>query len=114
MMAPMSAILYPIAASPEAALAAASPRASRQKQAEVLAGEAVTFVTASLDPAFASFEAALDHYAGRLDDDRPGHRAAVAPEDRFCQLVQVIAQGVPAKPVQPSLKMVAAGLPRLQ
>ncbi len=104
MMAPMSAILYPIAASPEAALAGASPRAARQKLAESLAGEAVAFVTAPLDPAFASFEAALNHHAGRLDDDRPGHRAAVAPEDRFCQLVQVMGQGAPAKPVQPSLK----------
>ena len=104
MMAPMSAILYPIAASPEAALADARPRAARQKQAEVLAGEPVAFVTLPLDPTFASLDAALDHYAGCLDDDRPGHRAAVAPEDRFCQLVQVIAQGAPAKPVQPSLK----------
>lgn len=104
MMAPMSAILYPIAASPEAALAGASPRAAREKQAQTLAEEPVAFVTVALDPGFATFEAALNHYAGRLDDDRPGHRAAVAPEDRFCQLAQVMAHGAAAEPVQPTLK----------
>ena len=104
MMAPMSAILYPIAASSEAALAGMNPRAARQKEAEAVAGEAVAFVTVCLDPTFASLEAALNYHAGRLDDDRPGHRAAVAPEDRFCQLTQVMAQGAAAKPVQPSLK----------
>jgi len=34
------------------------------------------FVTEAVGPAFASREEALDAYAGRLDDERPGKRFA--------------------------------------
>ncbi|MDR3510499.1 MAG: hypothetical protein P4L73_02610 [Caulobacteraceae bacterium] len=88
----MTAVAYPIAVSAEAALVAPLGRAARQSQAAALAGEAVAFVTEAVGPAFASREAALDAYPGRLDDERPGRTAAVQPEDRFCQLRELAAQ----------------------
>jgi hypothetical protein len=84
----MTAILYPIAATGEAALAAPIGRASRAREAAALAGQMVVFVTESVGPAFATREAALDAYAGKLDDDRPG-RPAPAPEDRVCSLTEI-------------------------
>lgn len=104
----MTAIAYPIAASAEAALAAPLGRAARQSGAEALAGEAVSFVTEPVGPAFASREAAMDAYAGRLDDERPGRVCAVQPEDRFCQLRELAAEiprrGRAAKPMQPTYR----------
>ena len=49
------------------------------------------FVSEPAGPAFASREAALDAYAGRLDDERPDHRASVEPEDRYCALIELAA-----------------------
>ena len=63
----------------------------------------VAFVTELAGPAFATREAALDAYAGRLDDDRPGKRTALIPEDRWCDLTEVAAVAPPA-PARPVLK----------
>lgn len=79
-------ILYPIAAGPEQALASPKGRAARERDAERIAGESVAFVRELTGPLFRSEEEALAHYAGRLDDERPGHRTIVSPEDRFCEL----------------------------
>lgn len=84
----MTAILYPIAQTGEAALVAPIGRAAREREAAAMAGQAVQFVTEAVGPAFATREAALDAYAGRLDDDRPG-RPAPAPEDRICRLTEI-------------------------
>jgi hypothetical protein len=86
----MTAILYPIAASSEAALAAPAGRAAREREAERLAGEPVAFVREFTGPVFKSEDEGRTHYAGRLDDERAGHRVTVAPEDRFCDLRPVI------------------------
>jgi hypothetical protein len=89
--AAMTAVAYPIAPNAEAALAKPLGRAARESQAVMAAGEAVTFVTEPVGPAFATREAALDAYAGRLDDERTGRGVTVQPEDRFCQLRELAA-----------------------
>ena len=94
-------ILYPVAASAEAALARPQGRAAREREAMALAGAAVAFVTEATGPAFASREAALDAFAGRLDDPRPGHGVLVQPEDRYCALAERIEGAAPA-PIQPT------------
>ena len=95
----MSAILYPVAASAEEALARPRGRVARRSDAAALAGAAVSFATEDVGPPFATREAALDAYPGRLDDERPG-RVALAPEDRYCQLVERAA--APPAPIEPS------------
>ncbi len=62
----MTAILYPVAETAEAALYAARGYAARAREAEALVGSGVAFATETIGPAFASREAALDAYAGRL------------------------------------------------
>jgi len=88
----MSAIRYPVAATAEAALSAPIGRAARASQAGALAGAGVEFASEAVGAAFPSREAALDAYAGRLDDERPGHAAAIQPEDRYCALVELAAE----------------------
>jgi hypothetical protein len=85
----VSAILYPVAASAEAALSRPKGRAARQRQATALGGGAVRFVTEEAGPAF----------AGRIDDPRPG-RPAIAPEDSYLGVVERAQGGAPA-PVEP-------------
>jgi hypothetical protein len=98
----MTAILYPVATSAELALAGPLGRAARERDAVRLAGEEVAFVTEPLGPAFATREAALDAYAGRVDDDRPGRARDPAAEDRYCRLAEVMLDGArapaPSKP----------------
>lgn len=89
----MSAILYPVARDAEAALAAPMGRAARAREAQTLAGgEAVEFLTRPVGPEFATYEAALDVYAGRVEDDRPGRLRSLPPEDRYCRLAELAAQ----------------------
>lgn len=87
----MTAILYPVAASPELALSQPKARAAREREAEHAAGEAVDFVSEATGPAFATREAALDAYKGRVEDERSGF--APAPEDRWCRLVEQVVSG---------------------
>jgi hypothetical protein len=101
--AAMTAILYPVAENGDRAVAGPKGRAARERDAERLAGEEVGFVTELVGPAFASAEAALQAYAGRIDDDRPGSRSVVAVEDRFCRLVETVAEGRP-RTVKPAYK----------
>jgi hypothetical protein len=98
----MSAILYPVAASAEEALAQPRGRAARELEASRLAAAPVTFVTEATGPAFATREAALDAYPGKLDDARPGRGVQVAPEDRYCTLAERMEGAAPPKPVEPS------------
>jgi hypothetical protein len=104
----MSAILYPVAANPELALNAPLGRAAREREAAHLAGRAVVFAVEPTGPAFASQAAALDAYAGKVEDDRPEHRLTLSPEDRFCRLVEVLDSegGRPRPPaaVKPTCK----------
>jgi hypothetical protein len=93
----MTAVAYPVAPTAEAALARPVGRAARQSEARILAGEAVAFVTEPVGPAFATQEAALDAFAGRLDDERPDHRVSVEPQDRYCQLRELSAAPPPRR-----------------
>lgn len=98
----MSAILYPVAVDAEAALAAPLGRVAREREARRLAGgEAVTFLTRPVGPDFASREAALDAYAGKVEDDRPGRLLSLPPEDRYCRLAELAAQVGRRRPVLP-------------
>jgi hypothetical protein len=91
----MTAILYPVAASAEAAIGRPLGRAARAREAQGIAGEDVIFVSEAVGPAYATREAALAAYPGRVED--------VAAEDRFCKLVEAIAANTavprPAVPV---------------
>ena len=101
----MSAVLYPIAANAAAALAAPVGRASRAREATLAAGAEVVFASEPVGPAFATREAALDAYAGRLDDERPGAAYAVQPEDRYLMLREMQAAPPPVrahKPMRPT------------
>ena len=104
----MSAVSYPVAANAEAALHAPVGRAAREREAAKLAGEAVHFVTEQTGPAFPSQEAALDAWRGRVDDLRPGKGVMVAPEDRFCDLREVMAEGA-GRPPRPQKPVMRAG-----
>jgi hypothetical protein len=100
-MAPMAAILYPVAANAELALSQPKGRCARESDARRRAGEPVSFTTDAVGPAFATREAALDAYRGRVDDERTG--ASPEPEDRYCQLMEQVAEGArPPKALQPT------------
>jgi hypothetical protein len=100
----MTAILYPVAASADQALSQPKARAMRERDAAKAAGEAVVFTTEIAGPAFATREAALDAYQGRVEDDRTGFSPAI--EDRWCKLIEqvVVEPGRAARlgPVQPT------------
>jgi hypothetical protein len=98
----MSAILYPVAASAEEALGAPRGRAARERDAQRLADADVRFVSEETGPAFATRDAALDAYPGRLDDERIGAAGMIAPEDRFC-LLRERAPAPPA-PLEPAMR----------
>ena len=97
----MTAILYPVATNAELALSQPRARAARESEARRRAGEAVVFATDAMGPAFATREAALKAYAGRVEDERTG--AAPEPEERYCRLVEQVAEGAkPPKAVEPT------------
>lgn len=97
----MTAILYPVAANADLALTRPLGRAARESEARRRAGEAVAFATDAVGPAFATREAALDAYRGRVDDERTG--ATPEAEDRYCRLIEQVAEGAPRpKTQQPS------------
>lgn len=68
MIGTMSAILYPVAANAEQAVATPLGRAAREREALGVAGEAVVFTTDPTGPAFATREAAADAYAAPLGE----------------------------------------------
>jgi len=100
----MSSILYPVALDAASALAAPWGRAARLREAERVAGEAVSFVTHTLGPPYAARAAALDAFRGRVEDDRPGQALQIPPEDRYVRLVEKVATGHPPPPAIPVLK----------
>lgn len=100
-------VQYPVAANAEAALSAPLGRAAREREARDVAAAAVEFRIEETGPAFASREAALDAYAGRLEDDRKG-RSDPAVEDNYLTLREVVARKggrMPMRaPVRPTFK----------
>jgi len=98
----MTAILYPVATNAELALSRPLGRAARESEARRRAGEAVVFASDPMGPAFATREAALDAYRGRVEDERTG--ASPEPPDRYCQLIEQVADGTRApRPVEPAM-----------
>jgi hypothetical protein len=81
-------VRYPIATNAEAALTRPVGRAVREREAREAAGEEVEFVRELSGAPFETREAAVQIYAGLIDEEglRP-----VPPEDRFCELVEVIS-----------------------
>ena len=105
----MSAVRYPIAASAEAALSGPVGRAAREREAGAIAGGDVAFATEAVGPAFATREAALAAYGGRVDDERPGGGGSVQPEDHYCELRELAAalprtRAKAPRPVKPVYK----------
>jgi hypothetical protein len=102
----MTAILYPVAANPEQALSQPQGRAAREREARAAAGEAVVFATEVTGPAFATREAALDAYRGRVEDERSGFTPAV--EDRWCKLAEhavgEAGRAAALAPIQPTFE----------
>jgi hypothetical protein len=99
----MTAILYPVAGSADEALNAPIARAARSREAAVAAGQPVAFVTEAVGASFATREAALDAWPGRVEDDRPGRAGALAAEDRFCRLAETALARPPA-PAKPAFR----------
>ena len=94
-------VRFPVAVNAEAALEAPSGRAVREREALALAaGMQVEFVRELVGPLFATREAAEAAWPDVID--RPG-AAAVQPEDRFCELMEVLEpdarRGGQAEPV---------------
>ena len=83
-------VLYPIAASADAALKAPLGRAARERDAGALASAPVRFARDLTGPVFETREAAAAAWAGRID--LQGARQ-VAPEDRYCELMEIAAPG---------------------
>ena len=88
----MTAILYPVAANAEQAMAGPLGRAAREREAAGVAGEAVVFTTDPAGPAFATREAAVEAYA------RAGGRA------RGARLAEQILPGQKLAPRQAGLR----------
>jgi hypothetical protein len=98
----MTAVLYPVAPNAEAALNQPLGRAARAREAATKAKAEVRFATETTGPAFETREAALEAWRGRLDVEG----CALAAEDRFCTLREVLAttKGRRPAPVEPILK----------
>lgn len=98
-------ILYPVADTPEQALHAPRGRAAREREAALLAGGAVIFERRLVGPAFRAREAALDAYAGRIEDERAGRACSPPLEARWCELKAISPEGVrPPVPTRPALR----------
>jgi hypothetical protein len=80
-------VRYPVAASAEEALKAPVGRAARAREAAAMAGAGVEFARELTGPEFQTREAAEAAYPGRIDTGS----SAIAPEDRFCELVEAAA-----------------------
>jgi hypothetical protein len=106
MIRDMTAILYPVAANGEQALSQPKACAAREREALAAAGESVVFTTDLVGPAFATREAALDAFKGRVEDDRTGFTPDV--EERWCKLVEHVVvepgRSAPLGPVQPTFQ----------
>jgi hypothetical protein len=92
--AAVTAIRYPVAANAEAALSAPRGRAAREREAEGVAGEEVAFVREFVGPSFRQEAEARAYHAGRLDDEGPGSRVSLTPEDRYCELKPIIQRSL--------------------
>ncbi len=84
----MTAILYPVAETAEAALHTPRGYAEREREAAALAGDAVAFASEAMGPAFATREAAVNAYSRRLAAEEASEYGFQA---RWRQLIPVSA-----------------------
>jgi hypothetical protein len=103
MIGEMTAILYPVAANAEQAMASPLGRAAREREAVGVAEEAVVFTTDPTGPAFATREAAVGAYGNLLDE--PWRRLAeqILPGQKIAHASPTYADGRrwPAGPATP-------------
>ena len=93
MIGTMTAILYPVAANAELAMAAPLGRAAREREALGVAGEAVVFTTDPTGPAFATREAAADAYAGPVGESWARLAEQILPGQRLAPVKPTYADG---------------------
>jgi hypothetical protein len=93
MIGTMTAILYPVAANAELAMAGPLGRAAREREAQGVAGEAVVFTTDPTGPAFATREAAADAYAGPVSESWARLAEQILPGQKLSPVKPVFADG---------------------
>jgi hypothetical protein len=89
----MTAILYPVAANAEQAMASAMGRAAREREAMGVAGEAVVFTTDPTGPAFATREAAAAAYGALLDEPWRRLTEQILPGQKIAHAAPAMAEG---------------------
>jgi len=89
----MTAILYPVAANAELAMAGPLGRAAREREAVGIAGEAVVFTTDPTGPAFATREAAAEAYAGPVGESWARLAEQILPGQRVTAVKPTYADG---------------------
>ena len=89
----MTAILYPVAANAELAMAGPLGRAAREREAMGVAGEAVVFTTDPVGPAFAAREAAAQAYAGPVGENWARLAEQILPGQKLSPVKPVYADG---------------------
>jgi hypothetical protein len=93
MIGTMTAILYPVAANAELAMAGPLGRAAREREAVGVAGEAVVFTTDPTGPAFATRDAALDAYAGPVGESWARLAEQMLPGQKLAPVKPTFADG---------------------
>jgi hypothetical protein len=93
MIGTMTAILYPVAANAELAMANPLGRAAREREALAVAGEAVVFTTDPTGPAFATREAAAEAYAGPVGESWARLTEQILPGQRLAPVKPTYADG---------------------
>ena len=93
MIGTMTAILYPVAANAELAMAGPLGRAAREREAMGVAGEAVVFTTDPTGPAFATREAAAEVYAGPVGESWARLAEQILPGQKLAPVKPVFADG---------------------
>jgi hypothetical protein len=89
----MTAILYPVAANAEQAMASPLGHAAREREALVVADEAVIFTTDPTGPAFATRDAAAAAYGTLLDEPWRRLTEQILPGQKVAHAEPVMADG---------------------
>jgi hypothetical protein len=93
MIGTMTAILYPVSANAEQAMACPLGCAAREREATAAAGEAVVFTSDPTGPAFATREAALEAYAGPVGESWARLAEQILPGQRLSPVEPTFAEG---------------------
>ena len=93
MIGDMTAILYPVAANAEQAMASPLGHAAREREALGVAGEAVVFTTDPTGPAFATRDAAASAYGALLDEPWRKLTEQILPGQKVAHAEPAMADG---------------------